>query len=197
MIEHVESVDSTNSELRRRIIGGTARILTGTPDVLVADIQTAGRGKDNEKGSAAWFSKPESCLTMSMSFTLPATNYWREHIGDTMMIGAKAAIEVLSPYVNQSQIITPKAPNDLYVGDKKIAGLLGEFVLESDDLLYCVLGIGLNITLTNAEAPFPNASSLFECGLIDESQAAAIKTDFPEAFVRAFCENSAKVVASK
>jgi BirA family biotin operon repressor/biotin-[acetyl-CoA-carboxylase] ligase len=54
-----------------------------------------------------------------------------------------------------------KWPNDVLVGDRKLAGILAEVALQST----IVVGVGLNITLHPDEAGGPNATSLPDLGV--------------------------------
>jgi BirA family biotin operon repressor/biotin-[acetyl-CoA-carboxylase] ligase len=53
-----------------------------------------------------------------------------------------------------------KWPNDIYVNDKKIAGILIENILESDTVNYSILGIGLNVNETDFPGNLPNPVSM-------------------------------------
>lgn len=103
-------------------------------DVLVAEIQTAGRGRRSGK----WCSEISSNLTMSMA--------WKFAQG-TALAGLSLAVGVavadLLRSMNYGDVMV-KWPNDLYIGDLKLAGLLVESVPVREGTM-TVIGLGLNV----------------------------------------------------
>ena len=70
--------------------------------------------------------------------------------------------DLISSYVHQPVRI--KWPNDLYVNDKKIAGLLIQNLLRSDMITNSILGVGININTLEFPEDLPNPTSLsLEC----------------------------------
>ena len=55
-----------------------------------------------------------------------------------------------------------KWPNDIYVGDLKIAGILIQSLLRSNEIRACVIGIGINVNEELFPDTLPNAVSLFQ-----------------------------------
>jgi BirA family biotin operon repressor/biotin-[acetyl-CoA-carboxylase] ligase len=53
-----------------------------------------------------------------------------------------------------------KKPNDIYVGEKKIAGILIEHHIQGEELKYSIAGVGININQTQFDATLPNPASL-------------------------------------
>ena len=141
----LDSIDSTNSEALRRL----ADVPSGT--VIAAREQTAGRG---QRGNT-WFTQPGQNLTFSIVLkfedVFPAAlavklNY----------LSSLAVAEFLRSYGVACQI---KWPNDVYVGKRKICGILVENQLGTYGLASSVIGIGININ----QKEFPqlaNATSL-------------------------------------
>ena len=69
-----------------------------------------------------------------------------------------ALCEVLQPYIyNKVEI---KWPNDIYVGDKKICGILIENRLQGQAIKDCIIGIGLNVNQAVFRSDAPNPVSL-------------------------------------
>ena len=66
--------------------------------------------------------------------------------------------ELISTYVQLSVRI--KWPNDIYVGDKKIAGILIQNILRAESINASILGVGINVNTTNFPADIPNPTSL-------------------------------------
>ena len=135
-VEVLPQLDSTNSELMRR---GRAR-LTG-PVLLVALQQTAGRGRLGR----AWQSAGDS-LTFSLGLMLAPADW----SGLSLAVGLSVA-ESLDPAHRVP--VSLKWPNDLWVDDCKLGGILIETALPSvaGALRYLVIGIGLNIGTRSPE----------------------------------------------
>jgi BirA family biotin operon repressor/biotin-[acetyl-CoA-carboxylase] ligase len=144
-IEYLTTIDSTNSELMRRAASGDYRAVC-----LVAREQTAGRGRLGR----AWLSDTSS-LMMSVGLPLAPQNW----SGLSLAVGVCIA-ECLHPAI---QI---KWPNDLWIGGKKLAGILIETVaMPVAAARYVVVGIGINL---EAPASDPTiAMKTMPCGLRD------------------------------
>ena len=140
----VEETDSTNTRLLE-----DAR--AGAPEgrVLVADHQTAGRGRLGRR----WEAPPASSLLVSVLLR-PTVPLARAHLV-TMAAGLAA-----SDACDDVAGVRPglKWPNDLVVDDAKLAGLLAESVVDGDVLRALVVGMGLNVTAAPAEGATALAS---------------------------------------
>ena len=149
----VESVGSTNAEVAALARGGAA---AGT--VLVAEEQTAGRGRLDR----VWAAPARSGLTFSVLLRpvgVGAASWgWFPLLAGVAVAEAVAALAELD--------VRLKWPNDVLVGDRKLAGILAERV---DDAV--VLGVGLNVSLRAGELPVPTATSLLleESAVVDRS----------------------------
>lgn len=53
-----------------------------------------------------------------------------------------------------------KWPNDVYIGDKKICGILIENTLSNNNIKNCIIGVGLNVNQTEFFSDAPNPASL-------------------------------------
>ncbi|ASJ02811.1 biotin--[acetyl-CoA-carboxylase] ligase [Thermococcus profundus] len=135
-IIHLEEVDSTN-EYAKKIAGTSPE---GT--VVVAKRQSSGRGR---KGRS-WAS-PEGGLWMSVVLK-PGKIDPR-----LAFVGALAVVDVLGDFGINSGI---KWPNDVWVGGRKIAGIL----VEGRGSEYAVLGIGLNVNNPIPEELKESATSM-------------------------------------
>ena len=138
--EVVDEVESTNTQLLAD---------TAAPDrsVLVAELQTAGRGRLDR----TWTSPPRAGLTFSVLLRpeVPiATWGWLP-----LLVGV--AVHDAIPGV------VLKWPNDVLCGrdHRKLAGILAQTSGEA-----VVLGVGLNVSTTADELPADNATSLALCG---------------------------------
>ena len=142
----VPETASTNSELAR-----LAREGAGPGLVLVAEHQTAGRGRLDR----AWTSPPGAGLTFSV-LVEPAgvpPEYWP-------WVPLLAGVAVAEGVRRVTEVdASLKWPNDVLVGDRKLAGLLAERV-EAPNASLAVVGVGLNVTLRAAELPTAEATSL-------------------------------------
>lgn len=142
-----DSLDSTNSEALRHL----ADYPSGT--VLAAREQTAGRG---QRGNS-WFSEPGRNLTFSIVL---------KHVGlkaaDSIRLNALTSVAVASFLERYGVNPVIKWPNDIYVGGRKICGMLIENSLDGIMLGSSVIGIGIN--LNQREFPqLANATSLVLC----------------------------------
>ena len=153
--EWIERVPSTNSLLLERI-GSGAGAPPGT--VLATDDQTGGRGR----GRRTWVSRPGSDL--ACSFVLEAAGTDPRHLGSLSMAAALGVADCLEEHGVKART---KWPNDVIAGRRKIAGILPEPVPGSGRPGLVVVGIGLNLGMTRAEAEAidqPATSILVETG---------------------------------
>jgi BirA family transcriptional regulator, biotin operon repressor / biotin---[acetyl-CoA-carboxylase] ligase len=104
--------------------------------LVAADEQTAGRGRMGRK----WFTPPGSALAFSL--IIRPQGQEREAIGRFSGLGALALVGALKKHGVTAQI---KWPNDVLVGEKKIAGVLAETVWMGAEIDSVVLGIGVNV----------------------------------------------------
>jgi BirA family transcriptional regulator, biotin operon repressor / biotin---[acetyl-CoA-carboxylase] ligase len=134
-VEVVDEIDSTSSELMRRAREGRAQ-----PVLLVARRQTAGRGRMGR----AWQSAQDAGEPASLTFSLGLPLMPRDWSGLSLAVGVSVA-ESLDP--SNEVRIALKWPNDLWVEDRKLGGILIETALPQDGTAerYLVIGIGINI----------------------------------------------------
>lgn len=160
-VEVLPSIDSTNTELMRRARAGQC-----DPTLLVAEQQTAGRGRMGR----AWQSDVGSSLMVSLGLPLAP----RDWSGLSLAVGVSVA-ESLQPVLpppgaDQPARVGLKWPNDLWLGgaggDRKLGGILVEtasFVAPrgapsaqpgpgtTDTARYVVVGIGINVLPRSGE----------------------------------------------
>ena len=134
-ILHLEKVDSTNTYVLRHFS-------EVADDVLVSAFeQTSGRGRQGRK----WIAPPGRNLTASFGMSRIAAGFHAGAVAGLAVLDlVREAVPGCSPYL--------KWPNDVYVGDAKLAGILCEGILAHGGLSGVVAGIGLNVNLTSAEA---------------------------------------------
>jgi BirA family transcriptional regulator, biotin operon repressor / biotin---[acetyl-CoA-carboxylase] ligase len=135
-IEHFDEIDSTNTWVAQKANEG---VLEGL--VAVADFQSAGRGRLER----TWESSRGSSLLCSILLRPDINPDQLQLVVACVALAARAAIVRLSG-------VRPalKWPNDLIVGDAKLAGLLAEIV-SVDERLAVVVGIGVNLTYDGPE----------------------------------------------
>lgn len=130
---YLSTVDSTNAKARAEAF--SEKSFNENLIVYLTDDQTAGKGR----GTNTWDSSAKgSQLLSTWSFMIDAP----PHPTISPMIGLalyRAAVSTW-PFLN----FNLKAPNDLYINNKKVAGLLIETVSQGDDHRL-LLGIGINV----------------------------------------------------
>lgn len=130
-------VSSTNDYLKNELSKSTP-LPEGT--VIMAVDQVAGRG---QVGST-WYSEAGKNLTFSVlfhpSFLFPPQQFYL-----TVAI-CLAVVKWLATRINHK--ITIKWPNDIFIEDKKIAGILIENILKGNEWKSAVVGIGINVNQT-------------------------------------------------
>lgn len=114
-----------------------AKSLDKTPlKLYLTDLQTKGRGR----GGNTWNCPvPGPQLLMTWSFRLPEVPWptLSPRLGLALWTAARGTWSFL-PW-------SLKAPNDLYLGKKKVAGILLENVIQGEDKIRTLVGIGMNI----------------------------------------------------
>ena len=166
----LDSVDSTNSEAKRRISD------IDNLSVLSALSQSEGRGQKGNK----WSSVPGENLTFSIVLKFGEQTVGKAGPGVAENAGLSVAgkprlvvaareqfvlteitslsiVEFLSRHGIKAKI---KWPNDIYVGDKKICGVLIENSLRGENLSSSIIGIGLNVNQRNFDVNLPNPTSM-------------------------------------
>ncbi|MFJ6794716.1 biotin--[acetyl-CoA-carboxylase] ligase [Streptomyces sp. NPDC091268] len=145
-LEVVAATGSTNSDLAAR----AERLPEGA--VLVAEEQTAGRGRLDR----SWVAPARSGLFFSVLLK-PGPEVPAERWGWLTLLAGVAVAGGLSRAAGVDTAL--KWPNDLLVGvegeERKVGGILAERVADG-----VVIGIGLNVTLTEDELPVDTAGSL-------------------------------------
>lgn len=154
-VEVLPSIDSTNTELMRRARAGQTE-----PTLLVAEQQTAGRGRLGR----VWQSDVGASLMLSLGLPMAP----RDWSGLSLAVGVSVA-ESLQPTLpplepGQPPRIGLKWPNDLWLsGDRKLGGILVEtasFVApqaaqpattHGTAARYVVVGIGINVLPRSGE----------------------------------------------
>jgi BirA family biotin operon repressor/biotin-[acetyl-CoA-carboxylase] ligase len=154
-------IDSTNQYLLDRI----TTLVSG--DACVAEYQQAGRGRRGRK----WFSPFGSNLYLSM--------YWKLEQGPAAAMGLSLVIGIIMAEVLQklgAADVRVKWPNDLYLKDRKLAGILVELTGKTGDAAHLVIGAGINLKMREPSADSIDQGwiNLQEAGVnIDRNQLTA------------------------
>ncbi|WP_455550891.1 biotin--[acetyl-CoA-carboxylase] ligase [Dietzia aerolata] len=165
-LDVVEEIGSTNAEL-------LARAADGAPDrsVLLAEYQATGRGRLGR----VWTAPPRTQVAVSVLLrpgaVTPTLFGWLPLVtGLAVRDGLRAAAGVEA---------TLKWPNDVLVSGRKLSGILAEMttVPAAGDfqvrLPAVVVGVGINVALTQDQLPVPHATSLqLEGGSVDRTAVA-------------------------
>lgn len=154
-------IDSTNQYLLDRI----SQLTSG--DACVAEYQQAGRGRRGRK----WFSPFGANLYLSM--------YWKLDQGPAAAMGLSLVIGIVMAEVLQklgAEDVRVKWPNDLYLKDRKLAGILVELTGKTGDAAQLVIGAGINLKMREPAADSIDQGwiNLQEAGVnIDRNQLTA------------------------
>jgi BirA family transcriptional regulator, biotin operon repressor / biotin---[acetyl-CoA-carboxylase] ligase len=132
-VEILPQIDSTNTELMRRARAGRLE-----PVLLVAERQTAGRGRLGRD----WFSDDSDASTQSLTFSIGLPLAPRDWSGLSLAVG-------LSVVESLHADLRLKWPNDVWLHDRKLAGILIE-TASLGELRYAVIGIGINLLAREA-----------------------------------------------
>lgn len=166
-------IDSTNQYLIQRI----SELKSG--DVCIAEYQSAGRGRRGRQ----WISPFGRNLYLSM--------YWKLDQGPAAAIGLSLVVGVIMAEVLQklgAGGVKVKWPNDLYLNDKKLSGILVELTGKTGDVAHIVTGIGINIAMSKNQNEVINQQwiNLEQVGIrIDRNELACeITNALREAFTQ-------------
>jgi BirA family biotin operon repressor/biotin-[acetyl-CoA-carboxylase] ligase len=145
-LDIVDRTESTNEDLRRRAIASASG-----GQVLVAEHQVAGRGRLGRE----WSASDRRSLTFSVLLRPAAAplSPW----GWLPLATALAIHDALSGL--DVERVGIKWPNDILISERKVAGVLCERV-DTADGVSVVVGIGLNVSMTQSDLPTPSATSL-------------------------------------
>lgn len=144
----LNEVNSTNTFLRDALSKSTP-LYEGT--VILAEKQYAGRGQAGN----SWQSEAGKNLTFSILLNptfLPVERQF--HLNKAISL---ALNDVLNNYTSGNAFI--KWPNDSYIGNKKIAGLLIENIVNGNKIKHAIIGIGINVNQEKFSSDIKNVTS--------------------------------------
>lgn len=132
-VEVLPKIDSTNTELMRRARAGQLE-----PVLLVAEQQTAGRGRLGRD----WHSGQASARSQSLTFSIGLPMAPKSWSGLSLAVGL-SVVQSLHPELRL------KWPNDVWLRDRKLAGILIE-TASFGEVRYAVIGMGINLLPSDA-----------------------------------------------
>jgi len=138
----VDLTASTQSDLAELVNSSVAK----SGEVIAAEYQSNGRGRLDRTFEAP----PQSALLFSF-YIAPKRD--RSDWSFISFLAAIAMHEVISESLEED--LSLKWPNDILIGDKKVAGILAQQIGEG-----VIVGIGLNVAMSADELPVPTATSL-------------------------------------
>jgi len=156
-LEVAWELQSTNSTLFAR---------TDVPpehcDVLLAEVQSAGRGRRGR----TWLASPGGALCLSLGWSL---GQMPRDMGALGLVVGVCALRALRAHVPAGvQAATPlqlKWPNDLICENRKLGGILIDMRAEAGGPAYVVIGIGINAALDATARTQINAAGTEPCDL--------------------------------
>ncbi|MGC0861935.1 bifunctional biotin--[acetyl-CoA-carboxylase] ligase/biotin operon repressor BirA [Pantoea agglomerans] len=154
-------IDSTNQYLLERMH------VMESGAACIAEYQQAGRGRRGRQ----WFSPFGANLYMSM--------YWRLEQGPAAAMGLSLVIGIIMAETLRSlgaDDVRVKWPNDIYLNDRKLAGILVELTGKTGDAAQIVIGAGINLAMRTADASQINQGwiNLQEAGVtVNRNELAA------------------------
>jgi len=142
----VELTSSTQGDLVQRVRDGNAHV----GDVIAAEFQSAGRGRLDRT-----FEAPKGTALLFSFYIEPQRN--RDDWGWIPLIAGYSVAKTLHAFH-----ATLKWPNDILIQNKKVSGLIAEVVGDG-----VVIGIGINVGMSEDQLPVETATSLLVEGGVD------------------------------
>ncbi len=167
-IVYFQSIDSTNAQAKRLAEEGATH---GT--VVVADAQTAGRGRKGRE----WQSPAGKNLYFSL---LLREGILPEKAAMLTLVMGLSVKEAVLNYCGVPAKI--KWPNDIVLGDKKLAGILTELHFGTNKEPYVIIGTGVNIKPQEFGAGLADKATYLESKTEKEVSAQALLETIMECF---------------
>lgn len=145
-----DSIDSTNSEARRQLP------VNAKMSVYAAKFQTAGRGQRGNK----WSSAAGQNLTFSVLLNFSRPQMPDLAVRNQFLLSIVAALSVSDLLQKLNIRNSIKWPNDIYIGRRKVCGMLIENIVGNAGLEHSIIGIGLNLNQTEFPPELVNPTSV-------------------------------------
>ena len=129
--DYLQTIDSTNEYLK-------AFVADGEPRMAVAREQTAGKGRYAHR----WYSPAGEGLYVSY-LVFPG---WRVDQSPFLeILAGLAVVRTIARQAPSSMLVRLKRPNDIFISGKKVCGVLTETSTLQDQILWAIIGIGINL----------------------------------------------------
>ncbi|MFC3393587.1 bifunctional biotin--[acetyl-CoA-carboxylase] ligase/biotin operon repressor BirA [Brenneria rubrifaciens] len=153
-------IDSTNQYILDRLNS------LSSGDACIAEYQQSGRGRRGRQ----WYSPFGANLYFSL--------YWRLEQGPAAAVGVSLVIGMVMAEVLHklgAEGVRVKWPNDLYLNDRKLAGILVELTGKTGDAAHLVIGAGINLRMRDPVNDVINQGwiNLQEAGITIDRNALA------------------------
>ena len=181
-IQHLAKSPSSNDALA----DGLRNHHLNQATALLVDEQTAGKGRMGR----SWLSEPDASLTFSVAH--PIYRSFAELSGLSLACGLKIWQGIAKACsISQDELYARgcrlKWPNDLYIQDKKVGGILIEALSPQANQHWLIIGIGLNLLRTPQHSSMSQAVALSEIldphYLVRENLFKAILDELADLFV--------------
>ena len=175
-LEIHEELPSTNQHLLDAAVPALGHL-----SVCLAESQSAGRGRRGK----VWYSPPYAGLYLSAG--------WKFHQIPPDLSALALAVGVIARRVMQSETglsVKLKWPNDLMWAGRKLGGILVEVKEMPQSSCYVVVGVGLNVTLSELRS---GESTQWPAGAVDLCEAMAGNTPSRVTLAAAFIEGLVKL----
>lgn len=150
VIDETTSTNSYLAEIAPAVAHGTA---------VMALRQTAGRG---QRGNS-WESAPGLNVSMSLLLRPEGLDVRRAFtLSEAVAVGCAEALQRL---IANRECVELKWPNDIYVGDRKLGGILIENALSGAMVRRSIVGVGVNVNQSEFLSDAPNPVSLSMLGV--------------------------------
>lgn len=150
---HLQSIDSTNS-YAAQLLSAKSKPIDGT--VIYTMNQTHGRGQIG----SSWESQPDKNIALSLIIYptfLQANKQFDLNIAVSLAV--HDTLNQILSQIPKNNLCSVKWPNDIYINEKKTAGVLIQNTLAGANIQSSIIGIGLNINQLFFEN-LPKATSL-------------------------------------
>lgn len=174
--EYLESIDSTNNEIKRRAAVGETEGL-----VISAGKQTAGRGRSGHQ----WETPADISIATSL---LLRPTVAIDHLSSLTLVAAVAVRRAIEELYGIETWI--KWPNDVIIHGKKVCGILTEMSASEGKAEYVVVGIGVNVHQTSFSEELANKAISVDMAIKEGDPFGAKRGDCKELTYRIWQEFS-------
>ncbi len=147
----LDTIDSTNLYAMQQIRDEMAE----DGNAWLALEQTQGKGRLQR----TWAMEKGNAIAMSL-----ALNMINKPISEPFLLSMAIALaikKIMSQYINKP-VVSIKWPNDIYINNKKVSGILIENIWQANTWQWAVVGIGINVLQQKFPKNLPNATSMLQ-----------------------------------